>query len=176
MRWADPSHISRASSLTRSSCACYREHFSSVLHRTLSTSDAQEFDITGIPQDQLYNPDYDVDQNRFGVKAGQTLSDWEKSGWINEQDPRGWFQVSILLRSYAAQPPTSHLLIAIIPPHCPSGTFVSTLVDGRAMTNDKFPDGSVLPVQTAASRRAWSVRSWLPVDAGMMRMCRPSVS
>lgn len=27
-----------------------------------------------------------------GVKAGQSLSDWERSGWIRAQDPRGWFQ------------------------------------------------------------------------------------
>lgn len=27
-----------------------------------------------------------------GVKAGQSLADWEKSGWIRAQDPRGWFQ------------------------------------------------------------------------------------
>jgi hypothetical protein len=28
--------------------------------------------------------------NRFGVRAGQSLQDWEKSGWIWEGDPRGW--------------------------------------------------------------------------------------
>ena len=26
------------------------------------------------------------------VKAGQNQADWEKSGWIAAQDPRGWFQ------------------------------------------------------------------------------------
>lgn len=25
------------------------------------------------------------------VKAGQNQADWEKSGWIAAQDPRGWF-------------------------------------------------------------------------------------
>ena len=30
--------------------------------------------------------------NKYGVKAGSSLIDWEKSGWIKKQDPYGWFQ------------------------------------------------------------------------------------
>ncbi len=30
--------------------------------------------------------------NFFGVDASQPLSVWQKKGWINPQDPRGWFQ------------------------------------------------------------------------------------
>ena len=30
--------------------------------------------------------------NYFGVDASQPLSVWQKKGWINSQDPRGWFQ------------------------------------------------------------------------------------
>jgi len=30
--------------------------------------------------------------NYFGVDASQPLSVWQKKGWINPQDPRGWFQ------------------------------------------------------------------------------------
>lgn len=30
--------------------------------------------------------------NYFGVNASQPLSVWRKKGWINPQDPRGWFQ------------------------------------------------------------------------------------
>jgi hypothetical protein len=30
--------------------------------------------------------------NFFGVNASQPLSVWIKNGWINSQDPRGWFQ------------------------------------------------------------------------------------
>lgn len=35
---------------------------------------------------------YDVNVNKFGVKSGQTLEDWESSGWITSYDPFGWFQ------------------------------------------------------------------------------------
>lgn len=30
--------------------------------------------------------------NFFGVNASQPLSVWRTKGWINPQDPRGWFQ------------------------------------------------------------------------------------
>ena len=30
--------------------------------------------------------------NFFGVDASQPLSVWRQKGWINPQDPRGWFQ------------------------------------------------------------------------------------
>lgn len=30
--------------------------------------------------------------NFFGVNASQSLQEWQKKGWIREQDPRGWFQ------------------------------------------------------------------------------------
>ncbi len=30
--------------------------------------------------------------NYFKVNASQPLSEWQKKGWINSADPRGWFQ------------------------------------------------------------------------------------
>ena len=30
--------------------------------------------------------------NFFGVLASQSLREWRRKGWINEEDPRGWFQ------------------------------------------------------------------------------------
>jgi len=33
-----------------------------------------------------------VELNYFSVDASQPLSEWVKKGWINSQDPRGWFQ------------------------------------------------------------------------------------
>lgn len=32
------------------------------------------------------------DLNFFKVDASKPISYWKKKGWINEQDPRGWFQ------------------------------------------------------------------------------------
>jgi hypothetical protein len=30
--------------------------------------------------------------NFFGVNASQPLAEWQRKGWIHEEDPRGWFQ------------------------------------------------------------------------------------
>jgi len=35
---------------------------------------------------------HDPALNCFGVNASQPLSLWRQRGWINEEDPRGWFQ------------------------------------------------------------------------------------
>jgi hypothetical protein len=34
----------------------------------------------------------DASLNYYGVDASQPLSVWRKKGWINPDDPRGWFQ------------------------------------------------------------------------------------
>lgn len=34
----------------------------------------------------------DCHLNYFDIKASMPLSYWEKKGWINKDDPRGWFQ------------------------------------------------------------------------------------
>lgn len=35
---------------------------------------------------------HDVHQNYFDIDASQSREEWERKGWIHEQDPRGWFQ------------------------------------------------------------------------------------
>lgn len=38
-------------------------------------------------------PGHSPELNFFGVDASQSLKEWKKKGWINEEhDPRGWFQ------------------------------------------------------------------------------------
>lgn len=35
---------------------------------------------------------HDPKLNFFGLNASQSLAVWRKKGWINSDDPRGWFQ------------------------------------------------------------------------------------
>jgi hypothetical protein len=35
---------------------------------------------------------YNICTNKHGVNAGLGQAEWEQSGWIDERDPRGWFQ------------------------------------------------------------------------------------
>jgi hypothetical protein len=41
---------------------------------------------------EVISPDYDKKINKYKVKCGSSLQDWESSGWIDKQDPYGWFQ------------------------------------------------------------------------------------
>ena len=43
-------------------------------------------------QKQVISSTYDKKVNKYNVKCGQSLLDWEKSGWISNLDPYGWFQ------------------------------------------------------------------------------------
>ena len=47
---------------------------------------------TGLNNNQLTNSwdKYDKGINNYGEKVGQTLEDWENSGWINKNHPYGW--------------------------------------------------------------------------------------
>lgn len=41
----------------------------------------------------LTNSEYNPEINKYGVKCGQSIEEWEASGWIaHEFDIRGWFQ------------------------------------------------------------------------------------
>ncbi|NTS41625.1 hypothetical protein HRG84_11975 [Flavisolibacter sp. BT320] len=54
-----------------------------------------EFPAAWFAKAKLYHgpsPRGDAQLNYFKVDASQPLSVWKKKGWINPQDPRGWFQ------------------------------------------------------------------------------------
>jgi hypothetical protein len=44
--------------------------------------------FSGAKLSDVHDPDY----NYFGVDASQPRAEWERKGWLREQDPRGWFQ------------------------------------------------------------------------------------
>ena len=46
----------------------------------------------GLDQSMYASRRYNIPTNLYGVKAGQTQTYWEESGWIDPRDPRGWFQ------------------------------------------------------------------------------------
>ena len=50
--------------------------------------------ISGLNTERyLTNPAYNPDVNKFKVSCGQSIEEWEASGWIShEHDIRGWFQ------------------------------------------------------------------------------------
>ena len=49
--------------------------------------------FTGLTIDkQVTSSNYDKSINKYNVKCGSSLEEWEDAGWIHKQDPYGWFQ------------------------------------------------------------------------------------
>ena len=52
----------------------------------------KEFPASWYAKAKLCHEFHDPKLNYFGVNASKPLSYWKKKGWINPEDPRGWFQ------------------------------------------------------------------------------------
>ena len=46
----------------------------------------------GLDDSQFRSKKYNRKINYFKIKSGLSQEEWEEKGWINPQDPRGWFQ------------------------------------------------------------------------------------
>jgi hypothetical protein len=51
-----------------------------------------EFPVSWFTRAKLFAERHNPRLNYFGVNASQPLAEWRRKGWINPQDPRGWFQ------------------------------------------------------------------------------------
>jgi len=51
-----------------------------------------EFPESWFENAKLCHERHDPALNYFGINASQSLREWERKGWIYEEDPRGWFQ------------------------------------------------------------------------------------
>lgn len=74
----------------------YRPIYSKTL-RTSIEDDWEELPddwLTGLNvETHLTSPHYDAEINKFRVKCGQSIEEWEAAGWISHShDVRGWFQ------------------------------------------------------------------------------------
>ena len=73
----------------------FRPIFSSVVNKKIDDAweEIPKQWLKGLDvKKQIVSEVYDVSVNKYGVKCGQTLEQWEQNGWIRESDPYGWFQ------------------------------------------------------------------------------------
>ena len=75
----------------------FRDIHSTVTNKSYKGKEViQEFPknwFTGLDIDtMIVSQKYDKKINKYGVKCGSSLESWEGSGWIDKQDPYGWFQ------------------------------------------------------------------------------------
>ena len=48
--------------------------------------------FNGLEESFYLSKKYNRKINFFKIKSGLSQEEWEEKGWINKQDPRGWFQ------------------------------------------------------------------------------------
>ena len=68
----------------------WRPIYSRILNKEIK-NDYQKYDFDNINLNKLIcKPDHT--RNKYGVKCGLSLIEWEDNGWIDPIDPRGWFE------------------------------------------------------------------------------------
>ena len=70
----------------------FRDVYSGVNDRWCKNSWKEFDELENIDQTYYCSDYYDVSVNIYGVKCGTSLRFGENKGWINKQDPYGWFQ------------------------------------------------------------------------------------
>lgn len=71
----------------------FRPIYSSVVGKDLSNQHKEFSFLKNLPEELLINTEKDYKKfNKYGVKCGSSLEDWEGKGWIEPQDPYGWVQ------------------------------------------------------------------------------------
>ena len=70
----------------------FRDIFSGVNDKFYKNSWKEFEELEDTDKKYCASDFYDVSVNKHGVKCGTSLRFWENKGWINEQNPYGWFQ------------------------------------------------------------------------------------
>ena len=70
----------------------FRDVYSGVNGKWYKNSWKEFDELTNIDQKYCCSDYYDVSVNKYGIKCETSLRFWENKGWINKQDPYGWFQ------------------------------------------------------------------------------------
>ena len=89
---------------------------------------------------------YDKKINKYGVKCGSSLEDWESSGWIDKQDPYGWFQWYCRYYKGRRSKDDERQIIRWKKLAGPNGRFRKRLINMIKKKNTTYDDEKVSPV------------------------------
>ncbi|KAE8232411.1 hypothetical protein CF326_g2558 [Tilletia indica] len=130
----------------------FRRHYSPVTKTWLEPN----AEIEALPQEWFQNidiaskltrADYDPSLNRFGVKASQSLADWEQAGWVREWDPRGWWGWYIAFFLGRRCSDDARQISRWLKAVGPAGRFKRGLIKAVAASESKrYDDESIAPI------------------------------
>jgi hypothetical protein len=129
----------------------FRPIYSSVSDKKYTPSEAMK----GLPKQWFQGLDmktrvtsstYDKKVNKYKVKCGSTLEAWETSGWINKQDPYGWFQWYTRYSTGRRTSDDERQIGRWLKLAGPNGRFRRTLMNKIIKNNTTYDDFTISPV------------------------------
>ena len=103
--------------------------------------------FTGInKKTHVISSKYDKNINKYKVKCGSSLEDWEKNGWIDKQDPYGWFQWYCRFYKGRRSDDDERQINRWKKLAGPNGRFRKRLINMIKKKNTKYNDKTVSPV------------------------------
>tara|TARA_Y100000389_G_C17452916_1_gene516053 strand:- start:1528 stop:2049 length:522 start_codon:yes stop_codon:yes gene_type:complete len=125
----------------------WRPIYSSVVEKELSNQHNEFSFLKDLPEEFLINPSRDYKKlNKYGVKCGSSLGDWEGKGWINPQDPYGWIQWYCRFYSGRRTPDDLRQIKRWLNIAGPNGRFRKMLINKINKVGTSFDDFNISPV------------------------------
>ncbi len=129
----------------------FRPIYSSITNKNYNSNEV----IKEYPKDWFENLDiekmvisskYDKKINKYKVKCGSSLENWEESGWITEQDPYGWFQWYCRYHMGRRTDDDERQIKRWLNLAGPQGRFRKRLINMIKNQNKQYNDTSISPV------------------------------
>jgi hypothetical protein len=129
----------------------FRPIYSSVTKKHYKSEDViEEYPkswFKGIDIEKMViSPKYDKKINKYGVKCGSDLEDWENSGWMDKQDPYGWFQWYCRFYMGRRTDDDKRQIKRWLALTGPKGRFKNRLLNMIKKKDGKYDDESISPV------------------------------
>jgi hypothetical protein len=129
----------------------FRPIYSSVTKKNYKSEDViKEFPkswFKGIDIEKMVTSSkYDKKVNKYKVKCGSDLEDWEKSGWMDKQDPYGWFQWYCRFYMGRRTDDDTRQIKRWLALTGPKGRFKNRLVNMIKKKDSEYDDESISPV------------------------------
>lgn len=96
--------------------------------------------------EMVASPKYDKKVNNYKVKCGSDLEDWEKSGWMDKQDPYGWFQWYCRFYMGRRTDDDKRQIKRWLALTGPKGRFKNRLINMIKKKDSKYDDETISPV------------------------------
>lgn len=126
----------------------YWRDITSGISKQKFSNQHNEFDfLKDVPLHLLINPEKDYRKyNKYGVKCGSSLKDWESKAWIHKQDPYGWVQWYCRFYNGRRSSDDARQIKRWLNICGENGRFRTNLINKIKKQSGKFDDESISPV------------------------------